>query len=583
MDISYLVFSPHSGQPQQQQQEQSLYAGAHPNLSELTAQSWPLPSPGHPREESQADKDAIWVVEFYAPWCGHCKKLAPEFKQAAKELKGIVKFAAVNCANEEELCGRFGVTGYPVIKLFPFNRHESPEDYNGRRTGEAIAKWATGHVPNYITTVPLVNAQASAGVLTASAAASEVLAAVRATALRKPFLPHVVFFLQHGKKPLVSPALMAIAKGMRQQYRFVAVEAPAPEAFTAPEPKDGDSAADSGAGAGAGSELPVSKEAAAWIALAREYGLLTVHAHESPAVVAAAAATMAAGAARLSVRAGASADAPGTITLPLPIKSAFNAKTVSDFLKRSHTSLKSQGAYSSDFAAQVLAPRATAVSEGDRAQAVLQSQTPGYHPVFVLCEDAAAALKTTHATTSSTAAGAAGAKAKAGAGKPASASASPAAAAATAVHDIAAAFTEMQVSAVPVGSPAFGALVAVADADLRAHLAALQAKCQAQQAAQAAARTKGPAAVVVAVNGKRRRFAALSALSDEDAGAEAWGAADETASGAGAPISFPLSTAEWVAGPAKGFLEGLSGGVVRSKPYSKGADKARAAEEKDEL
>ena len=38
----------------------------------------------------------IWMVEFYAPWCGHCKALEPEWKEAASKLKGSVKLGKVN-------------------------------------------------------------------------------------------------------------------------------------------------------------------------------------------------------------------------------------------------------------------------------------------------------------------------------------------------------------------------------------------------------------------------------------------------------------------------------------------------------
>jgi protein disulfide-isomerase A6 len=53
----------------------------------------------------------IWMIEFYAPWCGHCKALEPEWKKAARKLKGMVKFGKINAddAANKDLASRFSV------------------------------------------------------------------------------------------------------------------------------------------------------------------------------------------------------------------------------------------------------------------------------------------------------------------------------------------------------------------------------------------------------------------------------------------------------------------------------------------
>mmetsp|Transcript_25536 Transcript_25536/g.19309 ORF Transcript_25536/g.19309 Transcript_25536/m.19309 type:complete len:97 (+) Transcript_25536:407-697(+) len=51
----------------------------------------------------------IWMVEFYAPWCGHCKKLEPEWNEAASKLKGTVKLGKVDATVETTLAQRYGV------------------------------------------------------------------------------------------------------------------------------------------------------------------------------------------------------------------------------------------------------------------------------------------------------------------------------------------------------------------------------------------------------------------------------------------------------------------------------------------
>ncbi|KAG1663666.1 Protein disulfide-isomerase A6 [Nymphon striatum] len=83
------------------------------------------------------NSDDLWIIEFYAPWCGHCKSLAPEYKKAAKALKGIVKIASVDCDQHRDIGGRFGVRGFPTIKVFSSNKN-SPADYSGPRTADGI-------------------------------------------------------------------------------------------------------------------------------------------------------------------------------------------------------------------------------------------------------------------------------------------------------------------------------------------------------------------------------------------------------------------------------------------------------------
>ena len=88
----------------------------------------------------------IWLVEFYAPWCGHCKALEPEWNQAAAKLKGKVKFAKVDATEEQRLASEFGVRGYPTIKYFDYGAGKtknSAKDYQGAREAGALVQFAS--------------------------------------------------------------------------------------------------------------------------------------------------------------------------------------------------------------------------------------------------------------------------------------------------------------------------------------------------------------------------------------------------------------------------------------------------------
>ena len=62
----------------------------------------------------------IWFLEFYAPWCGHCKKLEPIWNEFAAKIGGQVKVGKVDATVETELAKRFGVRGYPQIKFYKY-------------------------------------------------------------------------------------------------------------------------------------------------------------------------------------------------------------------------------------------------------------------------------------------------------------------------------------------------------------------------------------------------------------------------------------------------------------------------------
>jgi len=60
-----------------------------------------------------------WLVDFYAPWCGHCVQFAPHYSKLAKNLKGKIKCGKVNCDNSPYICREVGIRAYPSVLFYP--------------------------------------------------------------------------------------------------------------------------------------------------------------------------------------------------------------------------------------------------------------------------------------------------------------------------------------------------------------------------------------------------------------------------------------------------------------------------------
>uniref|UniRef100_U3FX44 DnaJ homolog subfamily C member 10 n=1 Tax=Micrurus fulvius TaxID=8637 RepID=U3FX44_MICFL len=92
----------------------------------------------------------IWMVDFYAPWCGPCQALMPEWKKMARLLNGLIVVGSVDCQKYFSLCHQENIQGYPEIRLFPQKSSSSYQhySYNGwHRDAYSLRRWALGYLP----------------------------------------------------------------------------------------------------------------------------------------------------------------------------------------------------------------------------------------------------------------------------------------------------------------------------------------------------------------------------------------------------------------------------------------------------
>jgi protein disulfide-isomerase A6 len=103
------------------------------------------------------------VVEFYAPWCGHCQRLKPEYDKVGKYLNDVAIVGAVNCdlAKNKKLCSTYRIEGYPTILSFrppkfdlnkptPVKYGHASEIFNGPRKAKNLVDFMSSRIKNYV-------------------------------------------------------------------------------------------------------------------------------------------------------------------------------------------------------------------------------------------------------------------------------------------------------------------------------------------------------------------------------------------------------------------------------------------------
>jgi len=91
--------------------------------------------------QRQVEKgDLPLLVDFWAPWCGPCRSMAPAFEQAARLLFPAVRLAKVNTEEQQSLAAQLGIQSIPTMILFEGGREKART--SGAMPAEAIVKWA---------------------------------------------------------------------------------------------------------------------------------------------------------------------------------------------------------------------------------------------------------------------------------------------------------------------------------------------------------------------------------------------------------------------------------------------------------
>ncbi|VDK65151.1 unnamed protein product [Onchocerca ochengi] len=97
-------------------------------------------------------QDIVWLVDFYAPWCGPCNQLVPEYKKLARNMrmKEFIHFGMVDCDQHRHLCINLGIQSYPTIRLYSSGSNAIDYPSNWWRDHRSMEVWLRNYLPSKV-------------------------------------------------------------------------------------------------------------------------------------------------------------------------------------------------------------------------------------------------------------------------------------------------------------------------------------------------------------------------------------------------------------------------------------------------
>lgn len=90
------------------------------------------------------NEERLIIADFWAPWCGPCRSMAPAFEEAARAFALKAQFVKINTEEQQALAGRFGIRSIPTVIAFKNNRRI--DQFSGALPASEIVKWVRRHL-----------------------------------------------------------------------------------------------------------------------------------------------------------------------------------------------------------------------------------------------------------------------------------------------------------------------------------------------------------------------------------------------------------------------------------------------------